>query len=128
MPRKKESQQNSELVRPPFLTIDDAIQEAERLTAILRELGEQKYPLDIRRGVARKQEETIELTAEDNDVVLKAGAKSYVFDIKQARNGTAYLAISEKRGGGKERGVIYVFAEHARAFSQAVSQMTMRLG
>ena len=131
MPRKKESQPKIESSRPPFLTIDDVIQEAEKLAAILRELGEQKHPLDIRRGVFRKQEDMAELAISGDSSILKAGSKTYVFDIKQARNGASYLAISEKRGEqdeGQARGVIYIFAEHARAFSHAISQITTRLG
>ncbi len=130
MPRKKESQPTIESSRPPFVTIDDVIQEAERLATILRKLGQQRHPLDIRRGV-RKQENQAELAMNGGSSVLKAGSKTYVFDIKQARNGASYLAISENRGEqemGKAKGAIYIFAEHARAFSQAISQMTTRLG
>ena len=131
MPSKKESQPTIESTRPPFVTIDDVIKEAEKLASILRELGGQKHPLDIRRGMFRPQEGRAELATHGGSSILKAGSKTYVFDIKQARNGASYLAIRERRGEqdvGQAKGAIYIFAEHARAFSQAIRQMTTRLG
>jgi hypothetical protein len=131
MPKSRVSKAKIESTRKPFPTIDDALKEANRLTAMLRELGSLKYPLDIRRGVKKRQKQVEGFIMHHDSASLKAGAKTYLFSIKKARNGDSYLEISESRAGKegtpKAKAVLYVFPEHAQAFEQAVSQMTSKI-
>ena len=63
---------------------------------------------------------------------IKAGAKTYFLDIKSTKEGKPYLVITESRfkGEGKERerASVMVFPENAEEFSQAVTEMTGKLG
>jgi hypothetical protein len=52
MPGRDQSEQGRESpARPPFVTLDDCIRLAEELPAQLGQLGVQKYPLDVHKGV-----------------------------------------------------------------------------
>ena len=52
--------------------------------------------------------------------VIKAGATTYFFDIKQSKNGKPFLVITESRFKGEEgkhqRSSIVVFPEHLLEF------------
>lgn len=52
------------------------------------------------------------------------GTRTYFFDIKQTRDGTRYLVISEKRekGGEAERNRIWIFEENLLAFSEGLKE------
>jgi len=109
-------------------TIDDAIQLADELHACLSKLGEYKHPLDVRRGrkgVASVMDQNIDSRT------VKAGSKTYFFDIKETKNGKPYLIITESRFKGeseeRERRTIIVFQENAKEFAEAVSEMTDKL-
>ena len=109
-------------------TIDDAIQLADELLACLSKLGEYKHPLDIRRGrkgVANVMDQNIESRT------VKAGSKTYFFDIKETKDGKPYLIITESRFKGdsnkRERKTIIVFQENAKEFANTVIQMTNKL-
>lgn len=109
-------------------TIDDAIQLADELLACLSKLGEYKHPLDVRRGrrgVTSVMDQNIESRT------VKAGSKTYFFDIKETKDGKPYLTITESRFKGdskeRERRTIIVFQENAKEFANTVTQMTNKL-
>ena len=108
-----------------FTTIDDAIGLAEALLKGLNKLGEYKYPLDVRRGVVNLVE-TVE-----NSKILKAGAKTYFFDLKETKDKKPFLLITESRFSGedgeRERSSIIVFPEQAKDFKELVSEFTEKI-
>ncbi|MCI0558942.1 MAG: DUF3276 family protein [Nitrososphaera sp.] len=119
------------LNREPFITIDDLMRRAEELATDLRELGQRKYPLDIRRGVVVR-EEVSDVADIDNSKTVKAGAKTYFLDIVSSKaNDDKYLRITESRfkgeGNERERSSIIVFPDNAEEFLQAVSEMVAKL-
>ena len=130
MPKERESKQNSDAAREPFVTIDDLLQQAEALTNGLRTLSEYRHPLDIRRGVGER-EEVSDMPENPESKIVKAGARTYFFDIKQTKEDKPFLVITESRfkgeGEERERSSITVFPEQAEEFGQAVSEMTTRL-
>jgi hypothetical protein len=69
---------------------------------------------------------------QDDSIIVKAGSKTYFFDLKQTRDHKPYLLITESRfkgeGEERERVSISVFPETAAAFGQAVAGMVTRLG
>ena len=105
-----------------FSTIDDALQLARRLEKCLTKLGEYKHPLDVRRGVRKM---TIE--NEKESLTVKAGSRTYFFDVQKTREGKPYLTITESRYLGKdqerERNTITVFPEQMEEFSQTLVQL-----
>lgn len=134
MPKDRVLRQGSDLKRPAFLTIDDLARQAEQLADGLKLLGEQKYPLDIRRGIRRETkagEEVVSMTQDDTSATVKAGSKTYFFDIKETQGGKPYLVITESsfkgEEGKRERRSIMVFPEEAQKFAQAVTDMTAKL-
>jgi len=56
---------------------------------------------------------------------VRAGSRTYFFDMKQSQDGTRYLVISESRKGdaGYEHHRVMVFDEYLEAFSQALTEM-----
>ena len=130
MPKERESQQNSDAAREPFVTIDDLLLQAETLTNGLRTLSEYRHPLDIRRGVGDR-EEVSDMPENPESRIVKAGARTYFFDIKQTKEDKPFLVITESRfkgeGEERERSSITVFPEQADEFGEAVSEMTARL-
>ncbi len=62
---------------------------------------------------------------------IKAGGKTYFFDIKESKEGKAYLVITESRfkgeGKDRERVSIVVFPEHAQAFLETAQEMARKL-
>ena len=63
--------------------------------------------------------------------MVKAGGRTYFFDLKEAKNGKKFLVLTESRwaGDGKEhlRSSIILFPEQAKEFSEAVGEMTAQL-
>jgi len=108
-----------------LITIDDAIGHAEELLASLNKLGEYKHPLDVRRGVGNV------IDKDENSKILKAGAKTYFFDIKETRDKKPYLLITESRFKGKdderERSSIVIFQQNIQDFAQAISDMAAKI-
>jgi len=131
MQKNRGSRSGSDPDREPFTTIDDLTQKAEELANGLLKLGEYKHPLDIRKGVKRRKGVSDMAEREENRTI-KAGAKTYFLDIKSTKEGKPYLVITESRfkGEGKERerASVIVFPENAEEFSQAVAEMTGKLG
>ncbi len=62
---------------------------------------------------------------------VKAGAKTYFFDLKQTKDDQLYLVITESRFKGedqeRERASIAVFPGHAREFLAATEEMIKHL-
>jgi hypothetical protein len=110
--------------RPRFATIDDMLELAKELFNGLNELGERKFPLDIRRGMRSMQREK-------ESKMLKAKSKTYFFDIKETREGKPYLIITESRlkseGQKPERNSIRVFQENVEEFADIVTQMSSQI-
>ena len=125
MPNKRELTPNSNLVPKTLVTIDDVIQLAQELVARLSRLGEYKHPLSVRRGVSA-------LTKQDDSRIVKAGSKTYFFDIKQTKDGKSFLLITESRfrkeEESRERAALIVFPEHLSEFVTAIQEMAKRLG
>ena len=67
----------------------------------------------------------------DDSRTVKAGAKTYFFDLKETKEGNPYLAISESRfmgeGQDRERSRIVVFPDHAEVFLAAAREMIGKL-
>ena len=127
---RQTTESDSETVREPFVTIDDLVVRADELAGGLRTLSEYKHPLDIRRG--RKRGEGVSDMAEEGDSrTVKAGARTYFFDLKETKDGKPYLLITESRFKGedkkRQRVSFAVFPEQAEAFNEAVSDMTAKL-
>ena len=110
--------------RPRFATIDDMLELARKLVEGLNVLGEQKYPLEVRRGVRNMEREK-------KSEMLKASAKTYFFDIKETREGKPYLIITESRLKGEgekpERTSVMVFQENIEEFAGIVTKMAERV-
>ena len=126
MQENKESLLGSEPNHNEIMTIDDAIEKARELAIILSELGERRHPLDIRKGVENMEDKS------ERSKTLKAGAKTYFFDIKETKEGKPFLVITESRfkgeGEDRERSAIIVFQENAKEFSSIVYEMAKKLG
>ena len=57
--------------------------------------------------------------------IVKSGRTTYFLDVKEAKNGNKYLAISENRidaSNKKERTTVRVFGETIDQFRQAVNE------
>ena len=70
--------------------------------------------------------------ADQNDSqIVKAGAKTYFFDLKETKEGQTYLTITESRfkgeGQDRERVSIAVFPDHAQEFLEATQKMVSKL-
>lgn len=76
-------------------------------------------------------EEVVDMTEHDDSIIVKAGSKTYFFDLKQTRDNKPYLLLTESRykgeGEDRERVSITVFPESAGLFGQAVAEMVVRL-
>ena len=111
--------------RVSFTTIDDVILLSQELFKRLREIGEYKHPLAVRKGVKvmpdKKESQTV-----------RAGSITYFFDIKKTRDNKPFLVITESRFKGdredRERRTIVVFQEKVKEFAQAVSKISEKLG
>jgi hypothetical protein len=68
---------------------------------------------------------------QNNSQIVKAGAKTYFFDLKETKEGQTYLTITESRfkgeGQERERISIAVFPEHAQEFLVATQAMIEKL-
>ena len=132
MLKSSESAWGSSTVREPFTTIDDLIEKARDLFAGLSQLGEFKYPLDVRKGIVlKKRREVVSMSDADESRTIKAGTKTYFFDLKKTKEGKPYLVITESRfkgeGKDRERVSIVLFPEHAQAFLEKVQEMVGKI-
>ncbi len=124
MPKNRGLKAENEPISRAFITIDDVIQLAQELLARLNRLGEYKHPLGVRRGVRNMAQQA-------ESQIIKAGGKTYFFDIKQTKEGKSYLLITESQfkgeGKSRERNQIIIFPEHASEFIQKTQEMIKRL-
>jgi hypothetical protein len=132
MPKNLESAWGSSPTREPFTTIDDLIEKARDLFSGLRKLSEFKYPSDVRKGAALKERKGVVSMSDANESrTVKAGGKTYFFDIKESKEGKPYLVITESRfkgeGKDRERVSIVVFPEHAQEFVETVQEMIRQI-
>lgn len=110
-----------------FITIDDLQSQARKLLDSLLKLGNYKHPLKVRKG-SRKE---VTPLSDQNDLskTLKAGKKTYFFDVKETKEGKPYLVITETwfkpdaEGKEPERNNILVFPEQAREFGFCTVEM-----
>jgi hypothetical protein len=70
--------------------------------------------------------------ADQNDSqIVKAGSKTYFFDLKETKEGQTYLTITESRYKGesqeRERVSIAVFPDYAQEFLAATQAMIEKL-
>ena len=67
------------------------------------------------------------MTQKEMSKTVKAGSKTYFFDIKQSKEGKPFLVITESRfkdqGPERERHSILVFPEQADEFAKALTEM-----
>ena len=113
--------------RDIFVTIDDLRNQAQSLLSGLQILSDYKYPLEVRKGCG-KEVNAMTDEREGTSRMLKAGKKTYFFDIKETKDGKPYLLITEswfKDDQQKEpdRNNIIVFPEQAKDFALAVVAM-----
>jgi hypothetical protein len=63
---------------------------------------------------------------------VKAGSRTYFFDLRETKEGQPYLTITESRfvgeGKDRERASIVVFAESGTDFLEATQEMIQKLG
>jgi len=126
------SKSGSEETREQFITIDDLIKKARDLLAGLSRLGEYRHPLEVRKAAVIKDRKGVdEMSGEGESKTVKAGSRTYFFDIKKTREDKPYLVITESRfkgeGKGHERSSIMVFPEEAQQFLEAVQELVGKL-
>jgi hypothetical protein len=111
--------------REHYTTIDDLIQLSQELLAKLINLGGYRHPLAVRRGVNYMTDHN------ESSKQVKAGSKTYFFDLKKTKEEKPYLIITESRflGEGKERerNSIIVFPDHAEEFGKTLTEMVEKL-
>jgi hypothetical protein len=111
----------------PITTLDDCLRQAERLAGDLKYLASQKHPLAVRKGTSLKPGSAPKVRSR----ILKAGSKTYFFDIKRDKEDRPYLVITESRfqgeGRARERARLMVFAEHTRDFAACVTALVSQL-
>ena len=118
-----------ETKRKAIVTIDDVQRKASSLLDDLIELGTYKHPLKVRKG---KRKEVIGVSDNaDRSQTLKAGSKTYFFDIKETKEGKPYLVITESRYKGEdeeqERSSLFVFPESAQEFAFVTTAMLSKI-
>lgn len=63
---------------------------------------------------------------------VKAGGRTYFFDLKETQEGDPYLAITESWSKGEddewERSRLLVFPDHAQEFLEVAQEMVGKLG
>ena len=108
-----------------LVTIDDLQDIAQALIQGLHALAEYKYPLAIRKGVKTMVERQKQID------VVKAGAITYFFDVKETKAGKPYLLITESRfkgeGEDRERKSIVVFQESVSDFATMFNEVASRI-
>jgi hypothetical protein len=106
--------------RQSFLTLDECIASADELAQRLRQLGAQKHPLDIRKGIRPLPDKAITKT-------VRGASRTYFFDVRRAQDGRPFLVITESRLREKQRVQITIFSEQAQEFLEALTAVTTQL-
>jgi len=128
MQNEKAFGSRSEPTQEPFITIDDLVEKAQDLFRGLTRLSEYKHPLDVRRGIRKGVERT--MNDDRQSTQIKGSGRTYFLDIEKTKGDKPYLRITASRKGDGdewERNNINVFPEDAEEFAQAVSEMTAKL-
>ena len=127
MQKDKVSNWGSNPSRKQFITIEDALEIVpglEKLADILKELGERKYPLAIRRGVI------VKMAKAKKSMQIKGSGSTYFLDVEKAKTGSNYLRITQSRkadGDEFERSSVYIFPEDAKEFMKRVAEIIKEL-
>ena len=104
---------------------------AEELYNGIRRVSEYKHPLDIRRGIRKRKGVNRLIEQKENSETIKAGSKTYFFDLRNTKEGKAYLSITESRlkgeAGERERNTILIFPEEAQKFADTVAEMVGKI-
>ncbi len=68
---------------------------------------------------------------DNNNLQVRAGTRTYFFDLKETKDKKPYLVITESRfmGEGKdhERTSMLIFQDHVKEFSKAISNMAAKM-
>ena len=111
------------------ITLNDLAARVDLLTAQLLRLTESAPEQAIQQD---SPGEEVDMTENEDSIIVKAGSKTYFFDLKQTRDNIPYLLLTESRykgeGEERERVSITIFPESAGPFGQAVAEMMTRLG
>ena len=71
------------------------------------------------------------MVKDENTTMIRAGGRTYFFDLKETQEGKRYLVLTETRwrkdGQEYQRSSMVVFPDQAEQFSQAVSSMTAKI-
>lgn len=71
------------------------------------------------------------MAGQNDSKTIKAGSKTYFFDLKETKEGKPYLVITESRFQGedqdRERASIVVFPDHAQDFLETTQEMVKKL-
>ena len=126
MPKNKtfKSRGNSERA---FSTIDDVLEMVpvlEELASVLREIGERKHPLAVRKGV------TLTMIDNQKSVQIKGHNCTYFLDVKLAKTGKKWLRITQSHkaeGDTFERSSIFLSPNDAEIFVKRVAEMIKEL-
>ena len=126
MSENRENQSEPIKKKESITTIDDCLVFAGKLYRGLIELSNQKYPLDIRRGVRGM------INERNGGEMIKGSGKTFFLDIEETKNGKPYLKITETRkdakNGDQIRNSIFVFQEDIREFAQAITRISFQIG
>ena len=106
--------------RQPFLTLDECIASANDLAQRLRQLGAQKHPLEVRKGMRPSGEKAVTKT-------VKGASRTYFFDVRRSKDGRPFLVITESRLKEQQRVQITLFPEQAQEFLQALAAVVTQL-
>ena len=76
-------------------------------------------------------EEVKRMADQNESKTVKAGSKTYFFDLRETKEGQLFLTITESRfkgeGQDRERSSIVVFPDHAQDFLEATQEMVEKL-
>ncbi len=106
---------------------------AQVLADRLRQLGEQKHPLEVRKGThLLKALEAEPPPGGRRSRQIKAGGRTYFLDLERSQaDGRSYLRITESRVGGKGRArkrvSLLVFPEAVAHLIQALTELSAYL-
>jgi hypothetical protein len=71
------------------------------------------------------------MTDQTESKTVKAGSKTYFFDLKETKEGQPYLTITESwfkgEGQERERSSIVVFSDNAQDFLEAAREMIEKI-
>ncbi len=130
MQKNKIFKSESSSEKRKFATFDDALDMVsglEKLTDILKELGERKHPLAIRKGVRLNSAQT------QKSAQIKGRHCTYFLDVQQTKTGMKYLRITQSRKADDadndefERQSIFLSPEDAEKFVQKFAEIIKEL-